>query len=101
MKFKITERDPLMCFWEEDYTLGGTRNQRDNDHDEIQAERHCQEIDNKLSKIKLSNNPKELYDPVRYMLKMKSKRVRPILINRIQVYFFLMKLKLNKHHHNL
>ena len=49
MKFKITERDPLMCFWEEDYTLGGTRNQRDNDHDEIQAERHCQEIDNKLS----------------------------------------------------
>ena len=40
MKFKITERDPLMCFWEEDYTLGGTRNQRDNDHDEIQAERH-------------------------------------------------------------
>ena len=45
----------------------------------MQFEKYQKEIDNKLSKIKLSNNPKELYDPVRYMLKMKSKRVRPIL----------------------
>ena len=28
---------------------------------------------------KLNNTPKELYDPIRYVLKMKSKRVRPIL----------------------
>ncbi len=45
----------------------------------MQFEKYQKEIDNKLSKIKLSNNPKELYDPVRYILKMKSKRVRPIL----------------------
>ena len=45
----------------------------------MQFEKYQKEIDNKLSKIILSNNPKELYDPVRYMLKMKSKRVRPIL----------------------
>ena len=45
----------------------------------MQFEKYQKEIDNKLSKIKFSNNPKELYDPVRYMLKMKSKRVRPIL----------------------
>ena len=45
----------------------------------MKFEKYKKEIDNKLSKIKLSNNPKELYDPVRYMLKMKSKRVRPIL----------------------
>ena len=45
----------------------------------MQFEKYQKEIDNKLSKIILSNNPKELYEPVRYMLKMKSKRVRPIL----------------------
>lgn len=45
----------------------------------MQFEKYQKEIDKQLSKIKLSNNPKELYDPVRYMLKMKSKRVRPIL----------------------
>tara|TARA_B100000700_G_scaffold187810_1_gene206913 strand:+ start:976 stop:1941 length:966 start_codon:yes stop_codon:yes gene_type:complete len=45
----------------------------------MQFEKYQKEIDKQLSKIKLSNNPKDLYDPVRYMLKMKSKRVRPIL----------------------
>ncbi len=45
----------------------------------MQFEKYHKEIDNKLSKIKLNNNPKELYDPIRYVLKMKSKRVRPIL----------------------
>ena len=45
----------------------------------MQFEKYHKEIDKKLSKIKLNNNPKELYDPIRYVLKMKSKRVRPIL----------------------
>ena len=31
----------------------------------MQFEKYQKEIDNKLSKIKLSNNPKELYDPVK------------------------------------
>ena len=48
-KFGLTPRDPMMDFWKEDFTLGGTKNQRDNDHDDIQAERHCREIDNKIS----------------------------------------------------
>ena len=45
----------------------------------MQFEKYHKEIDKKLSKIKLNNTPKELYDPIRYVLKMKSKRVRPIL----------------------
>ncbi len=45
----------------------------------MRFEKYHKEIDNKLSKIKLKNSPKELYDPIRYVLKMKSKRVRPIL----------------------
>ena len=45
----------------------------------MQFEKYHKEIDKELSKIKLNNNPKELYDPIRYVLKMKSKRVRPIL----------------------
>ena len=48
-KFELTPRDPMMDFWKEDFTLGGTKNQRDNDHDDVQAERHCREIDNKIS----------------------------------------------------
>jgi hypothetical protein len=49
LKFELTPRNPMMDFWEKDFTLGGTKNQRDNDHDDVQAERHCREIDNKLS----------------------------------------------------
>ena len=45
----LTPRNPMMDFWKEDFTLGGTKNQRDNDHDDVQAERHCREIDNKIS----------------------------------------------------
>ena len=45
---KIKNRDPMMDLWGDDLSLGGTKNQRDNDHDDIQAERHCREIDNKL-----------------------------------------------------
>jgi len=45
----------------------------------MQFEKYHREIDKEISKIKLNNTPKELYDPIRYVLKMKSKRVRPIL----------------------
>ena len=49
LKNKIKNRDPMMDLWGDDISLGGTKNQRDNDHDDIQAERHCREIDNKVS----------------------------------------------------
>ena len=45
----LTPRNPMMDFWRQDLTLGGTKNQRDNDHDDVQAERHTREIDNKIS----------------------------------------------------
>ena len=38
-----------------------------------------QKINEELKRIHLKKKPKELYDPIKYMLQMKSKRVRPIL----------------------
>ena len=38
-----------------------------------------EKINEELKKIPLKQTPKELYDPIKYMLKMRSKRVRPIL----------------------
>jgi len=48
--FSLSPRYPMMFWWARDYSLGGTPNQRLNDHDEIHAVRHCVEIDNKVSK---------------------------------------------------
>ena len=36
-------------------------------------------INSKIEKIKIAGNPEELYDPINYILSLKSKRVRPIL----------------------
>ena len=36
-------------------------------------------IDQEIKKIQLKNNPKELYEPIKYILSLNSKRVRPIL----------------------
>ena len=36
-------------------------------------------IDQEIKKIQLKNNPKELYEPIKYILSLDSKRVRPIL----------------------
>ena len=36
-------------------------------------------IDQEIKKIKLKNNPRELYEPIKYILSLNSKRVRPIL----------------------
>jgi len=41
--------------------------------------KYRQKINQELSKIDFNQEPKELYKPIRYILKMKSKRVRPIL----------------------
>ena len=48
--FETTPRKPMMYFWEQsEYSLTGTSNQRDNDHDGVQAGIHCQEIDDNLT----------------------------------------------------
>ena len=36
-------------------------------------------IDQEIKKIQLKNNPRELYEPIKYILSLNSKRVRPIL----------------------
>ena len=36
-------------------------------------------INSKIEKIKIGGKPQELYDPINYILSLKSKRVRPIL----------------------
>ena len=36
-------------------------------------------INSKIEKIKIAGKPEELYDPINYILSLKSKRVRPIL----------------------
>ena len=41
--------------------------------------KYFEEVNSALDKIDLSSKPKELYKPIKYILKMKSKRVRPIL----------------------
>ena len=45
----------------------------------IKNKQYFNKINSELNKLNLSNNPKELYEPIRYMLKMKSKKIRPIL----------------------
>jgi len=42
-------------------------------------QKYHEKINEELKKIPLKQSPKELYDPIKYMLKMRSKRVRPIL----------------------
>ena len=39
------------------------------------------DIEKSLNKIPLTNNPNYLYDPIRYILKGKGKRLRPILVH--------------------
>ncbi len=41
--------------------------------------KYFDEINSAINKIDLSHNPKELYEPIKYILNLKSKRVRPIL----------------------
>ena len=36
-------------------------------------------INSKIKKIRIQGTPNELYDPINYILNLKSKRVRPIL----------------------
>jgi len=36
-------------------------------------------INSKIKKIRIQGKPDQLYDPINYILKLKSKRVRPIL----------------------
>ena len=45
----------------------------------IKNKQYFNKINSELNKLNLSNNPKELYEPIRYILKMKSKKIRPIL----------------------
>ena len=39
------------------------------------------DIEKSLNKIPLTNNPNYLYDPIRYIIKGKGKRLRPILVH--------------------
>ena len=45
----------------------------------IKNKQYFNKIKSELNKLNLSNNPKELYEPIKYILKMKSKKIRPIL----------------------
>jgi len=45
----------------------------------INNKQYFNKIKSELNKLNLSNNPKELYEPIKYILKMKSKKIRPIL----------------------
>jgi len=45
----------------------------------IKNKQYFNKIKSELNKLNLNNNPKELYEPIKYMLKMKSKKIRPIL----------------------
>ena len=45
----------------------------------IKKKQYFNKINSELNKLNLSNNPKELYEPIKYILKMKSKKIRPIL----------------------
>ena len=39
------------------------------------------DIEKSLNKIPLTNNPNYLYDPIRYIINGKGKRLRPILVH--------------------
>ena len=45
----------------------------------IKNKQYFNKINSELNKLNLNNNPKELYEPIKYILKMKSKKIRPIL----------------------
>ena len=45
----------------------------------VKNKQYFNKIKSELNKLNLSNNPKELYEPIKYILKMKSKKIRPIL----------------------
>ena len=45
----------------------------------IENKQYFNKIKSELNKLNLNNNPKELYEPIKYILKMKSKKIRPIL----------------------
>ena len=45
----------------------------------IKNKQYFNKINSELNTLNLSNNPKELYEPIKYILKMKSKKIRPIL----------------------
>ena len=44
----------------------------------IKNKQYFNKINSELNKLNLSNNPKELYEPIKYILKMKSKKIRPM-----------------------
>jgi len=45
----------------------------------VKNKQYFNKIKSELNKLNLSNNPKKLYAPIKYILKMKSKKIRPIL----------------------
>ena len=45
----------------------------------VKNKQYFNKIKSELNKLNLNNNPKELYEPIKYILKMKSKKIRPIL----------------------
>ena len=45
----------------------------------VKNKQYFNKIKSELNNLNLKNNPKELYEPIKYMLKMKSKKIRPIL----------------------
>ena len=45
----------------------------------IKNKQYFNKINSELNKLNLSNTPKELYEPIKYILKIKSKKIRPIL----------------------
>jgi len=42
-------------------------------------ETYRQEVENQINQLQLSNNPPELYEPIRYLLANGGKRIRPLL----------------------
>ena len=45
----------------------------------IKSKQYFNKIKSELNNLNLKNNPKELYEPIKYILKMRSKKIRPIL----------------------
>ena len=45
----------------------------------VKNKQYFNKIKSELNKLNLSNTPKELYEPIKYILKIKSKKIRPIL----------------------
>ena len=45
----------------------------------VKNKQYFNKIKSELNKLNLNNTPKELYEPIKYILKIKSKKIRPIL----------------------